>query len=169
MFIVFFHENTKTNGIAMPTIYSISLKSKFSPFNSISFKNSKTPSHSSIFLWPKGMSYSAWKNLSRSRLRFLGKTARNRHRRARLSYGSKEVKEGTEKERIQNRMESISCDLETNKPFINGDVKLELITMLKTFWNRKNISQHIEETIPDHRNQRLITYTKQSIMMCAIA
>ena len=142
----------------MSTNHSTFLKNNFSPFNSISLKDSKTPSHSSIFLWPQGMSYPAWKNLSRSQLRFLGKTARNRRNRARLSYESKEVKEGSG-EKIQDRMESISCDLETNKPIMNGDVKLELITMLKTFWDRKNISQHIEETIPDHRNLHMITYT----------
>ena len=153
----------------MSTTYSISLTSKFSSFNSISSKDSKTPSHNAIFFWPRGMSYPAWKNLSRSQLRFLGRTAHNRRNRARLSHEPKEVKDDTEKKITQDRMESIRCDLETHKPIINGDVKLELITMLKMFWNRKNISQHIEEIIPDHRNPHMITYTKQSIMMCAIA
>jgi hypothetical protein len=153
----------------MSTNHSTFLKNNVSPFNSISLEDSKTPSHSTIFLWPKGMSYPAWKNLSRRQLRFLGKTARNRRRNLMFSHESKDVKDGVEEEIIQDRMESIRCDLETNKPIINGDVKLELITVLKTFWDRKNISQHIEETIPDHRNPHLITYTKQSIMMCAIA
>jgi len=99
----------------MSTIHSTSLKSNFSLFNSISLKDSKTPSHNVVFLWPKGLSYSAWKNLSRSQLHFLGKTARNR---TKLSHRSKKVKEGREKERIQIRMRSISCDLEINKPIL---------------------------------------------------
>lgn len=41
--------------------------------------------------------------------------------------------------------------------------------MLKEFWERKRISQHFEKTIPDHRNQDLITYSKQSIMMAALS
>jgi hypothetical protein len=151
----------------MSNAHSTYFKNNFSSFNSSSFKNSKISFHNANFLWPKGISYSSWKNLSRSQLWFLGKIARNRHRnRARLLHRSKQVRGENE---IQNRMELISSDVETNKSITNGDVKLELITMLKMFWNRKNIAQNIEETIPDHRNPHAIIYTKQSIMMCAIS
>lgn len=151
----------------MSNVHSTYLKNNFSSFNSSSFKNSKNSFHNANFIWPKGVSYSSWKNLSRRQLWFLGKTARNRHRnKARLLHRSKKVREENE---TQNRMELISSDVETNKSITNGDVKLELITMLKMFWNRKNIAQNIEETIPDFRNPHAITYTKQSIMMCAIS
>jgi hypothetical protein len=155
----------------MSTTYSTPIKSKFKPFISIPFAlqkcNSKTSSNRSIFSWPKGMSYCSWKNLSKSHLWFIGTSRRNQRNKTRTSHGCKQViKEIESKKKLMN---SINSDLETNQPITNGDVKLELITMLKTFWDRKNISQCIEETIPDYRNQVLITYSKQSIMMCAIA
>ncbi len=54
-----------------------------------------------------------------------------------------------------------------DKP-IDSKHPLELITILKSFLKRKNIAKHIEETIPDSRNEDLITYTKQSIIMSAL-
>jgi hypothetical protein len=47
--------------------------------------------------------------------------------------------------------------------------KLELITMLKHFLSSKHLAQHIENNIPDYRNQELVTYSKQSIMASALA
>src|SRR5947209_2171662 len=127
----------------MSNVHSTHRKNNFSSFNSLSFKNSKISFHNANFIWPNVSSYSSWKNLSKSQLWFLGKTARNRHRnKARLLHRSKKVKEKNE---IQNRMELISSEVGTNKSITNGDVKLELITMLKMFWNRKNIAQNIEE------------------------
>lgn len=49
------------------------------------------------------------------------------------------------------------------------EVKVELITLLKLFLDKKHLSQHIEETIPDHRNPESITYSKESIMLSALA
>ena len=46
--------------------------------------------------------------------------------------------------------------------------KLELITLLKQFLERKNLSQLIENSIPDHRNKEQVTYSKQSIIMSAL-
>ena len=51
----------------------------------------------------------------------------------------------------------------------NKDIKLELITMLKHFLDKKHISQHIEKIIPDKRNQDLVTYPKGAIMKAALA
>lgn len=65
-------------------------------------------------------------------------------------------------------------ELEVVETVNNQDIKpeeniqLDLITMLKLFLERKNISQHIENTIPDRRNQDLITYEKESIMLAAL-
>lgn len=49
------------------------------------------------------------------------------------------------------------------------NVQLELITMLKQFCERKHLPQLVRETISDRRNQELITYSKESIMMAALA
>ena len=65
---------------------------------------------------------------------------------------------------VQQQVAIATNELKTSEP-----THLELITILKQFWERKNISQHIEETIQDRRNPDLITYSKQSIMMCALA
>jgi len=51
----------------------------------------------------------------------------------------------------------------------NNDIKLELITMLKHFLGRKHLSQNIEKSIPDKRNQELIIYSKETIMKAALA
>lgn len=49
------------------------------------------------------------------------------------------------------------------------DVKLELITILKQFLERRRVHQHIEETIVDDRNRDQIIYSKQSIILSALA
>ncbi|MGZ3634062.1 MAG: hypothetical protein ACXWM7_07235 [Parachlamydiaceae bacterium] len=72
-------------------------------------------------------------------------------------------------ELIAKQTTSIDCALKTHKLTDGDDLKVELITLLKQFWDRKNVSQHIEENIPDRRNKDLITYSKQSIMMSAIS
>ena len=48
------------------------------------------------------------------------------------------------------------------------EVKVELITLLKLFLDKKHLSKHIEETIPDHRDPELITYSKVSIILSAL-
>jgi hypothetical protein len=110
--------------------------------------------------WPLGMPYPTWQILLKSYLWFLGK---NNHVRS-----HKYKRRSSKKEIVQKQLTTIIDELNALEPANNEEVKLELITMLKQFWERKSISQHIEETIPDRRNPMLITYTKQSIMMCAI-
>lgn len=61
-------------------------------------------------------------------------------------------------------VDTVSNILEENK-----DAKLELITLLKIFLERKKISQNIEQNIPDQRDRELIKYKKQSIMMAALS
>ncbi len=63
----------------------------------------------------------------------------------------------------------IANELKILRPSKSGEVKLELITILKKFVEIKGVYQHIEETISDNRNQDLITYSKQSIMLSALA
>ena len=70
---------------------------------------------------------------------------------------------------VQKQTMTIVNELEACKSTNNDNVKLELITVLKQFLEKKHIAQHIEETIPDRRNPDLITYSKQSIMMCALS
>lgn len=125
--------------------------------------------HSGFLFWPKGMSYSAWQNLLRRLCWFLWKRDYKKrgvyHVNNRKFLGKK-----TQKNEIaQKPTKTIVNELEACKPVDNENVKLELITILKQFCERKHISQHIEETIPDRRNQNLITYSKQSIMMSALA
>lgn len=66
-------------------------------------------------------------------------------------------------------IESIKTENNTNSDNKNIECRLELITMLKLFLERKHISRHIESTIPDRRNQDLITYSKQTIIVCALS
>jgi len=58
---------------------------------------------------------------------------------------------------------------EDKEPIKEEGVRLELITMLKKFWEVKHCGKLIEETIPDRRNPELVTYSKQSIMMAALS
>lgn len=127
-----------------------------------------------IIAWPEGISYAAWQHLLKSHLWFIGsnhQVCRQKPKiRRRLSKRYRKfllVKTKLKNELIQKHKKLIINELETHEP--TEGVKLELITMLKQFWERRHISQHIEETIPDLRNQDLITYSKQSIMMSALA
>jgi hypothetical protein len=58
----------------------------------------------------------------------------------------------------------------TTSPSINAkkEIKLELITLLKLFLDKKHLAKHIEETIHDHRHQESITYSKESIILSAL-
>lgn len=137
------------------------------------------PTFSGFFSWPEYISYSAWKNFLRSYLWFIGKSDRRfrkkRKFRKRLSRRCRKflrAKQMQQNEINNKNMDSIIKQLEKSKSTPeetdDEDIKLELITMLKQFLERKHISQHVEETIPDRRNQELITYSKQSIMMSAL-
>ena len=70
---------------------------------------------------------------------------------------------------MENHIEKITHMPKCLEQPNNKDIKLELITMLKHFLDRKHISQHIEKIIPDKRNQDLITYPKGAIMKAALA
>jgi hypothetical protein len=48
------------------------------------------------------------------------------------------------------------------------EIKLELITLLKLFLERKGIYEQVEETIPDRRDQSSIVYPKKSIILSAM-
>jgi hypothetical protein len=129
-----------------------------------------------FIIWPEGMSYAAWQNLLKNHLWFIGSnehiSARKSKRKRKLSRRYRnflKTKKQQKNEIVQKQTEAIINELETVELVKNEDIKIELITMLKQFCERKHISQHIAETIPDRRNQDLITYSKQSIMMCALA
>lgn len=130
--------------------------------------------------WPEGISYLSWQNLLNSHLWFIGTrdglSGYRKKRKRRLSRRYKRFLR--EKKRIENTKAELQTaeiinTLECIEPIKNEekgeDVQLALITMLKLFLERKNISHHIENTIPDRRDQDLITYSKQSIMLSALA
>lgn len=127
--------------------------------------------------WAEGISYSAWRKLLRSTLGFIGVKKhtrsggreKNRKKGTRWQRALEHANIQQKNEAVEEQLEAILDELETQKSVEDGNVKPELITMLKQFWERKHISQHIEETIFDSRNQELITYSKQSIMMSALA
>jgi hypothetical protein len=124
----------------------------------------------SLFLiWPSGMSYAAWQNLLMSYFWLFKSNTPIRPRKPRKERLSRTHRKLMHAKAVQSQIDTIVDELNTSRPANNENVKLELITMLKQFWERKHISQHIEETIPDRRNQDLITYLKQSIMMSALA
>lgn len=151
--------------------YITTIVCKFTPFffdRSIFYSNW-------LFLWPERMSYEAWQSLCKHSLWFIG---RNNDARIHKSKPKRKLprryrkilraRAKFENERVQQDTVTIINKLESTKS-ANEDIKLELIAILKQFWERKNISEHVENTIPDRRNQDLITYSKQSIMMSALA
>ena len=127
--------------------------------------------------WPEEMPYVAWQNLLRSYLWFLSTNNQIRPRtpkkRKRLSRKYKRIvrlKIRLKNKVVKKQTTVIINELETLESTKKEDnVKLELIIMLKQFLERKHISQHVEKTIPDRRNQDLIIYSKQSIMMSALS
>ena len=66
----------------------------------------------------------------------------------------------------QNKLKIISK--ECLKKEKTESVRIELITMLKLFMERKKIATNINEIIPEHRNAELITYTPVSIILSAL-
>lgn len=146
-------------------------KSKFKP-RPLSSVSSRRKSNQLI--WPKGISYNHWKNLSKSLNWFLGKNKK----RNRLKKKIKKRLLCLERDFSIEKTLELNDNIEPKLPLAllgdlkqeeNEDVTLELITVLKQFLERKNISQHIEKTIIDRRNQELITYSKQSIIMSALS
>lgn len=125
--------------------------------------------------WPKGITYAAWQNLLSIHLWFLGTACdvqkplrKKRQTRAnKVRAQARRKRKALHEAAVSESITEMVQELEIQKPAQNGDVKLELITMLKLFCERRHISKHIEKTIPDRRNQDLITYSKQSIMMSA--
>lgn len=121
--------------------------------------------------WPQGMSYLAWQNLLVRVLWFIGSKRYLRRLKNRTTVSQRKAfcaKEPQKNELVQTQIKAIVNGIETAQG-AKEDIKLELITMLKQFSERKHLSQHIDATIPDRRNQDLTTYSKQSIVMAALA
>lgn len=119
-------------------------------------------------IWSEGMPYSTWQKLLKRHLNCL--------RSGRFPCGCRK-KGGArghkrlcslEEEQRNKAVQSLSKEPKVYKE-PNEDITLELITMLKQFLEKKGIVKHVEEVIPDSRNQSLITYSKESIMMSALA
>ena len=119
-------------------------------------------------LWPKGMPYPVWQNLLK-RCPIMNSKKRQKKR---LSQGRRKLLKTNKTQRdeiIETHIEKIIDTLKCSEQPSNKDTKLELITMLKNFLDKKHTSQHIEKIIPDKRNQDLITYQKGAIMKAALA
>lgn len=127
-----------------------------------------------------GISYAMWQKLLK---RFVKCIGRSRHpsysiRRRKLTRRYRRFLQA--KARLRNEiaeqqtieiikhLETAEVESSTKIEVIKEEFRPEIITMLKLFLERKHFSRHVEQTIPDHRNQELITYTKQSIMMAAL-
>lgn len=146
----------------------------------------KTPFSNLIFqglwiVWPAGISYIAWQKLleygfgSKVRSFFHPKNGKKRKKLSRRNRKFSHAKAQLKNEISETQIEKVTNILKSSdelKPSVQIDeeeVKLELITMLKHFIDRKNLSRHIEKIIPDRRNQDLIIYSKDSIMKAALA
>ena len=121
--------------------------------------------------WPQQMSYNAWKNFLMSYLWFIGKNKNHICKKKKKKCSCKrylQAKIQKKFEVVGDQTETIIDQLQSCESTHHEDIKLALITILKQFCERKNISQHIAQTIPDGRNQKLIKYSKESIMMSAL-
>ena len=114
------------------------------------------------------ISYSAWNNFSKSYLWFIGSTRPicRKKRKKKAVYNHKEKLKDTI---IGNQVKTIVDKLEVFHKPPQENIKVELITVLKQFLERKHIAKHIEKCVPDRRNPDLTLYSKQSIMMSALA
>lgn len=155
---------------------SIIIKSKFKSFIFFTIIHSRFASGWFI-QWPAGMSYATWQNILKCALWFIGTKdyfysykPKNKRRLSRRYRKFLQEKARFKDEIVRQQTATIinELELETVESTNSKEIKLELITILKQFLERKNISQHIENTIPDRRNQDLITYSKQSIMLAAL-
>lgn len=132
-------------------------------------------SYTPLLHWPEGVPYDAWYNFLKRLFWFRGKsfgsrlTRRKNRRISRRSHKLLKDRDQLKDRIAQKQTQAIINGLEASKLLCNDDVVPELVTMLKQFWDRRHIPQKIEETIPDRRNQDLITYSKQSIVMSGLA
>ncbi len=121
-------------------------------------------------IWPSGVPYSVWQNFLKSYLWFIGKKnpIHKKKQKRKRKWLNRRLLHAKKTEIANRQTKTIIDKLKFSESTNNEDIKLELITMLKQFCERKNISQHIAQMIPDGRNQKLITYSKESIMMSAL-
>ena len=135
-----------------------------------------------IPMWPLYWSYAKWQKLIREYLCSI----RSKHRRSKSHRTSRGKKYHSLKKvnslvgsphPVDTLVEHLSAPHSREAEDLNAasskndnkEIKTELITLLKLFLDRKHISEHIEETIPEHRQQESITYSKQSIILSALA
>jgi len=121
-----------------------------------------------MIIWPKGMSYSTWQNLLK---RSPAIKSKKRQKKPSLLRRREFLKTNNyqKNEIMETFVEKITNMPHSSEQPDNKDIKLELITMLKHFLDRKLFSQHIENIIPDKRNQNLIIYSKDAIMKATLA
>lgn len=141
-------------------------------FKHVFFERSIQKNRSCFISWPARMSYNAWQKLLKRyicRMKTKKISFSPRLRAPSQYWKLLQANIRIKNEIVKEQTMAMVNELETCKSATNDDVNLELITMLKLFLEKKHIAQHIEETIPDHRNQDLIIYSKNSIMMCALS
>src|ERR1700757_3756121 len=117
--------------------------------------------------WQEGISHAAWANL-------LQQTFWGCHGSCLQACGSNKKKQPKNKQQLIDEQTGGITQALQNQDTPDDhqkskDLKPELAAMLKQFLERKQIAKHIETHIPDYRNQELITYSKKSIMISALA
>lgn len=135
-----------------------------------------------FLVWPEGISYLAWQNILKRIPKSKGKGNGNRNSKKKKRPPSRQkilsrAIAKQENQIVKREIDAIAKLVEPSSQAQKGatnnlkneNVNLELITMLKKFWEAKHCNELIGETIPDHRNQELITYSKESIIMSALS
>lgn len=149
-----------------------------SPFTNLIFRSGWP------IVWPEKMSFSAWQKLSKAvsaahKINENKNSCRKQKRRKKHSSSYRKflrVKgklRGSESEptatKTIKQLEALQCVEQPQVEPTDGVAELELVTVLKHFWERRHMSELVEKTIPDRRNKELVTYTKQSIMMAVLS
>ncbi len=117
-------------------VYTIS-ESKFTSF----FLSIKLQWDFGWFInWPKGMSYAAWQSLLKRALWFIGRKKKSQRSKRKKHSSKQRLPKQANIQCVEQQTEPIVHELKTLKA-VSEDVKLELITLLKHFWDKKHVSR----------------------------
>ncbi len=112
-------------------------------------------------IWPPQVSYSAWQNSLMSYLWFVGKKKNPVCQKKKKKYlwtRCLQAKTQQKIEIISHQTKTIIDKLQSCESTHHEDIKLALITMLKQFCERKNISQHIAQASTSLKNYGTIAW-----------
>lgn len=128
------------------------------------------------FVQPPNTTYLAWQKqlkkflMSSTRKRGFSKNIRKSRRfnRYKRKLKMRRASQNQQEQLATKQMIELLEQQPITEPDKNSGFRLELITILKQFYERKGLYEQIEATIPDRRNQELTVYSKQSLMMSAL-